>query len=636
MTSKNLPRNLSVLRTDKSKTYSNVTHKKSKVQQPLTFEIISLQNLLNENLDWHLKPQHLLNLNSQSHLKSSSVRQNDLFYLNRKKSIVRGDKLDIELENLDKYKRFLQFCIESLSKFNKSTETQKSYYMRKDDRGDSYNMNSFYEIAKNYKKYKFGKIPSYQEILKINEDIIDELSSKKNFDEKTDEEILKILEDRIKGLEVCSVNPRKSAEELRYYQEEFQRETQLLEKSKDLSEISDGLNWSPEIFIKTSFNQETARELYNFIITSYDSQNKINKLATFLPLDLFDIDPETNILSLNEGKFISFVVNDAGIEKKNIQQLVLGLGEDLFLDPFKKKKFNQLFLNMVLNVNYKNLCHELVDHTSYLNLFYVFMMSKSQSKVFPITFKLPKKSLYYDDKTKSYSFRKSRPYVPNLLFGENSEFLGVHLFKYEIEDIKTKQKKQKTLFIFTFKNKLFKRDSVNSINILSWENKERIAQDPNKIISWKTREELQFFNTNLFSERIESDEISGNVGVAHQEFYDMFKYYKLKPYIIGDSYDELFITNRDDTNPELIRLKELLNMRAVKIVKKKFIKNSTSRFQILSKEATDSNSYYELEDTNNISELPLSGGYSKTHKKHFFLKSVIKKHFLKKSVIKKL
>ena len=69
-------------------------------------------------------------------------------------------------------------------------------------------------------------------------------------------------------------------------------------------------------------------------------------------------------------------------------------------------------------------------YTIYLNLLYTYMMTKSESKVFPIVFKLPSDKYGYNNKTDTYSFRTVAPYFSNNLFDDKRQFIGLHLFKY--------------------------------------------------------------------------------------------------------------------------------------------------------------------------------------------------------------
>jgi len=512
-------------------------------EQKLYRRLTELQNRISDNLDW----------------KSQVNGKKDIFFLNRR--IKEGDKLDVEQENFQRYWEFLQFCDKSIEEFKKIPLTQKSqqsYSLEKLSREDR---EEFAKIAAEYDRYSFPQVsPTNRNLLEINEEIIDAKTRNKYFDKMRPEEIFEILEERVEGLLHCSTQSTKSEDFKKYYREEYIREKGFLESGKDLTEIADLINWDPDEFF-ADFSSEKLNEIYEAI---QGDPEKIKKLATFLPLNIFDYPEDLLTIKLKKDEFIKFMLAN-GKTKKNCQQLVLGFGKELDANFYKQQKYYQLY-HILLLIDLKFSCHHLCDYSILLNLFYMYMMSISETKVFPIMFKMPKDKYAYDSTNQTYNFRKVPPHPANILFGKHRDFLGMHLFKY-IENGKVK-----IMCIFTFKNNEFDKDAIYD-----------------QIFSYYSGKELKYFNTDFFLDRIESGEIKCNMGITHQEFYDLFKYYKLTPFIMDNKTDELFATRRRVGDPELDRLIGLLNMRPVRIEKQKIEIHLPERFKITPIELSEIN-----------------------------------------------
>jgi hypothetical protein len=496
-------------------------------QQKLTI----LQNKISDNIEW----------------KNPIGVFKDIFYLNR-----RGMQ-DIDPIDLKRYFSFLLFCDKSIEEFKELDQNYQSFYVSGLSIDDK---NEFDRISKGYydmiKSKKSSKITD-RDLIQMNETVIDNKTRNKYFDKMDNNEIRSILKERIKGLLICSKNEKKNPSLQEFYlQENLIEKSNINKKELDISDLSDMINWSPYEFY-ADFSEEKLTEIYQAI---FNDQEKVKRLATFLPISLFDYTSDT--ILLNKDRFIYFMKN-VGENKQNCQQLVLGFSTELYNDFYKKNKYYQLYSILSFIDDMKTNCHQLCDYTIYLNLFYMFMMSNSKSKIFPIVFKLPKDQYSYNKETNSYSFRTVKPHPPNILFDEYRKFIGIHLFRYYKNGV------QKIRCIFTFRNDEYGRDST-------------VYEEA---YSYYSGQELKYFNTDFLLYRLELDEIFGNLGITHQEFYDLFKYYKLTPYIIDNNTTELFATRRKIDDPELQLLIKLLNIKPVKIIKEKIDVKNVSRITIV-------------------------------------------------------
>ncbi len=496
--------------------------------------LIELQNRISYNIDWKRTDD---NINTETSLK-------DIFYLNRKRQI------DIEQKNFKRYFNFLLFCDNAVKEFKELGKNYHSFYisdLSDDDRSEFNKISHGY-----YDAIKHKSRMTAMDLIQINEKIIDNKTKNKYFDRMSESEIRAILQKRVQGLLECSQNKKKSAELQAYYKQEYEIERENIENPDfDISDLSDRINWGIKPF-NADFSEEKIRDLYDLV---KDNTEKIKRLATFLPFNCFILEPGKPI-TLNKDEFIDFMV-DVGENKQNCQQLLFGFKDEILSDFFEISHA-QLYLIISLINDKKNHCSILCDWNIYLNLLFSYMMSKSKSKLFPIIFKLPKNKYGFNSKSNSYSFRNSEPYLSNRLFDEYREFLGVHIFKYD------KNGKQRLKFIFTFRNDEYGTESSDVY-----------------FRSQYSGTELKYFNTDYLLNSVEIGELFKSIGITHQEFYDLFKYHKLTPYIIGDNTTELFATRRLYDDPELQRLVKLLNMKPVKIIKEKIYDEGPARFSII-------------------------------------------------------
>jgi hypothetical protein len=526
-------------RLNNAQPYKRVTHKRSQKINTKGKELFALK-VLQDRISRAIYWEH------------TDTSKKDIFYLNR--GIKSSDKPDIEDENFERYLAFLKFCETKIQDFKQSPKFIQSYHVSDllpEDEAE------FETIKEDYSDKIGDKIQLTDlELLEINSTIIDSKTANKYFDRMSEEKIKEILQNRVDGLLECSTYPGKTDEEKEYYQGEHKRESTFL-KTKSIDELSDLINWSPSEYF-ADFSEPTIKKLYYKISNDPD---KIKKLATFLPLELFDytLEPTPILRGLKEKEFIDFML-DVGKEKKNCQQLKLGFSKDLVQDFYKENEYYQLYSILTFIDDMKRQCNELSDYSILLNLLFMYMMSISKTKVFPILFHLSKRSSRtYNSSSNSYSFRTNASHPANILFDEHRQFLGIHLIKY------IKDGKDKIHLIFTFKNNEYGTSST-------------VYEEAYSYYSGK---ELKYFNTGFFLERIETDEFYGNLGITHQEFYDLFKYYKLTPYIIGDDPTELFATRRQKDDKDLETVVKLLNMKPVKIIKELFKKNEPSRITII-------------------------------------------------------
>ena len=299
--------------------------------------------------------------------------------------------------------------------FKSDKVKQKSYYLANlsdEDRTE------FTKIADNYSNLLNTRsaIPTDVEILKIHSNIVDKKFGDKYFETMNEEKLKKLFEERIDGLLTCSQQENKTPELQTFYKEEYEREKAKFNelkkaKSFDLPAYVDTIIWSEKEYY-SDFSESSITKIYDEIMEQPDAQRKINRLATFLPLYLFDypskaleslepLEPlEPSDLTLNKERFIDFIV-DAGKNKKNIQQFLLGSSNDLNTNFFKEKDYYQLYSILTFIDDMKTTCHSLVDYTIALNLLFMYSNSISKSKIFPIMFSLKKNQEHMTKKLKA-------------------------------------------------------------------------------------------------------------------------------------------------------------------------------------------------------------------------------------------
>lgn len=516
----------------------------------------------------------------------------------------------------DAYMEFLTFCLDSIKDFetNKTSNIYASYSIPglKD-----YELSKFNTIVDNYSQKYNTKIknkynlttkryPNDKQLYAFNEDVLDEVIDPIRFNAKPESYILNdILKARVKELNQCMDRVDNTTRKIKsdivqgYYLEAYQRELNLIKEIEkkiekgelipsedvlyqDLSEedkkktalgyISDKIQFGPNTMFV--FDKPNIDEVIDELIKDINSVKNggkygsdpliIKKIMTFLPIELFNIQPESGDHTINDEKFKKFLKQEGHIHKNNFQQYRLGLGDDLFrdeLNTFKSTK-QELWHTFILIGDPYNKCGNYVDYNIYLNLFAIYMYGRSNKRVFPISFSLANNTTFgfYDEKTKSYSFRTRKPYSAKQIFNPTIKdpqlkFIGIHLIKYY------KNNRLRILPLTSFIDKDFEAKRMRDINDFS----PSIISSADSIYNG-TRREIYTLNTKFFFS--EPGEISSEMNITHHELYNVM-YNKLRMYIIGDDRKELYLTMKPRNDPDLITLMSVLNMKEVFIMKKK-------------------------------------------------------------------
>jgi hypothetical protein len=209
----------------------------------------------------------------------------------------------------------------------------------------------------------------------------------------------------------------KNRKEKLYYQKELEREKVLMQeiedkiKTKELippdgrlfSQLSleeknktvigfmaDKIQWGQKNLL--IYEDKTVADVISELLKAIAENPRILQiLMTFLPLDLFNDDDSINIPA-----FTSFLEIEGNRLKTNIQQYRLGLGEDLYEKGLYHflSKFHELWSTYGLPFDFDNMCAKYVDYNIYLNLFILYMFSRSNNKIFPVSFRLTSNTNY--------------------------------------------------------------------------------------------------------------------------------------------------------------------------------------------------------------------------------------------------
>ncbi len=515
----------------------------------------------------------------------------------------------------DTYINFLNFCLDSIKDFtkNNTNDIYASYSVPGINENE---LLKFKSIVENYsKKYNTDikhkytlskKYPNDKQLFAFNETVLDQVIDPIRFNAKFESYIWGILNDRVKELNTCMDKIDNTSRKIKskpvhaYYLQAYNRELQLIkdiEKKiqkgelippedvlyQDLSEedknktsigyMADKIQFGPNtmfIFDKPNID-EVIDELIKDIVSIKNGGQYghdpliIKKLMTFLPLELFNISDGTDEYSINNEQFKTFLKKEGQKNKNNFQQYRLGLGDDLFrdeLNSFKSTK-QELWHTFILIGDPYNKCGNFIDYNIYLNLFAIYMYGRSNKRVFPISFSLANNTTFgfYDEKTKSYSFRTRKPYSAKQIFNPDIKepqlkFIGIHLIKYY------KNNKLCLLPLTSFIDKNFDTKRMRDINAFS----PSIISSADSIYNGSRREIYNLNSKFFFSE---PGEISSEMNITHHELYNVM-YYKLRFYIIDDNRKELFLTMKPRNDPDLIKLMSVLNMKEVFIMKNKF------------------------------------------------------------------
>ncbi len=509
---------------------------------------------------------------------------------------------DLKTDEKERYHAFLKVCYDALSDFSKKKSQDPgyeccSYYINNSEvTPETEPLQTFLTIASTYKskynsttyksKYNSG-IAFYNDLLIKNRKTIGAKSHDKYYEKMSKNQILQLLCQRYKQLGIASLDVNKSQELRRYYTEEYARESQFFPNQCELTQELLPLHVMADFiqFFKTSFfafkdtpeeiNKEVEKVI-TFVLSGKDDEvnEKIKRLATFLPLELFDITDSPKNIRINISRFRDFLLTK-GPTHLNLQQYMLGLGSTLRNDF--SYGWPHLFMNLTSNFDIKS-PYLYCDWNLWFNLFGMFIFSYSKRKVFPLMFALPfNDKRVYNDESDSYSFVTSVQYSVSELFNSNRQFLGVHFIRY-LKQNANGIGEPAILPIFTFKN---------------YEAGRQTTQYP--IYSLYDSREEHVFNTDFFIARIEKDEIFSRMGITHQEWYHAIRYYGLRTYIIGDDRTKLYLTRRDESDPDLQRLINLLGMKRVVAKIFKTDDELFRSFKIINIEDADRLDIYELQ-----------------------------------------
>jgi hypothetical protein len=533
------------------------------------------------------------------------------------------------------YIQFLQFCESKISEFDSSQLMCQSYMIDKPLSEEEIQL--FNDVAKKYEVYKhpqlikeriqktktkksslyvppFKRLITDKELYQYNELVIDDFMKDKGYDTMSQLEIFEKFKERVAGLKTChddnmnTTTLRKKIDtELDYYSREYIREKEILDEvekkllanphlldSKIISsdqniigKIADQIQWGYKGLL--AFEDDVAKVdtvIKKILETIEDikilNPDIIKKLMTFLPINLFKINPD-NTFEINVEEFTKYIKLNGPLHN-NFQQYRLGLYEDLFDDKSKLfYELPQLWATYSLIADIDNHCGKYVEYNIYLNLFCLYLFGTSNNKIFPISFALSSNTDYgiYDIVSESYSFRNRAPFKAKFLFGNpDLKFIGIHLIKYYklskpyIKNGKTvyTQARQCILPLFTFIDTKFKEKR----------DKPRLANNNmiDSMVSLYTGQRSERITCNIKMFAVEDGEISAVMNITHHELYNSV-YYGLRAYIMDDNKKQLYFTMKSRENMDLIELIKLLNMKEVFLVRQHVDNFETKRIKIM-------------------------------------------------------
>ncbi len=394
-------------------------------------------------------------------------------------------------------------------------------------------------------------VQTFDELLQKNKAVTETKDMPSYFDTMNKKEIYEILRERLSQLGSCLTNVKKSEGNKLYYSLEAAREASLVESLASasesdfphiLGEISDTFQLS-----RVLFNADYSEKAIDSLIDEFEKEENAQKrkyLATFLPIDLFIITDNNGeiIVTLKKDELKAFLINK-GSNHQNIQQMILGYGIDLHQEIFKQ--YPQIVSSMALQFDPANNCGNLVDWSILYNMFTIFLYAQSNTKVFPIRFRVPKSA---SDSNDTFNLRYTTPIDLDLLF-QSCTFIGVHLLKYKYK-LRNGTYQSRLWFIFTFKI----LSSVDHRKTLS-----------NLGYSYHSGERIYHMNVDLFLNLLEFDEIFKKQSITFKEFKSIFRYYGMRPYIIDNDTTNLFLTKLERGDSRLTNLCSRLNMKEVSI-----------------------------------------------------------------------
>jgi len=490
---------------------------------------------------------------------------------------------ELDDDGKKRYHEFLKICDGALKDFQRKKVGEEgydccSYYV---ENSEPNSLKTFLDIAANYKRKYGNSILRYEGLLFKNRKTIGARSQDNYYEKKSKEQILKLLCERHTQLGIVKDDSNKSPELRRYYEQEYERESiffrtnvsqtgnesilncESLPSTLKLHEMADFIQFFKASFFAFKDTPEQTEievgRVINFLLSGneVEKKDKVTRLLTFLPLELFNIDTTVSpkSITLNRDRFKAFLI-DKGPQHLNLQQYMLGLGSTLRSDF--SFGWPHLFMNLTSNFDIKS-PNIHTDWNLWFNLFGMFIFSYSAEKVFPLMIVLPASDeRVYNEITNSYSFVTSVRYSSSALFNSRRHFIGVHFIRY-LKMTANGVSKPAILPIFTFQNDEVGPQSTQYAIYSMYDSKEEAV-----------------FNTDFFIARVENDEIFSRMSITHQELYHTIKYFGLRTYIVGDDRTKLYLTRRDESSPALRNLISLLDMKRVIV---KFFKDSDDLFR---------------------------------------------------------
>lgn len=283
---------------------------------------------------------------------------------------------------------------------------------------------------------------------------------------QSDEEILKTLQLRIKGLKECqSYKPESMNEtEKEYYDVEYKRENEKYEKllmDDSITESSKVEQQCKNIFYNLDALNKYDKTQYNMEIIKIFLSNPIEELyaRTYLPIECFDI-------IINNGNTI-YKINFDKVEEllkigdRNYRQFVFGFYSDELLQTVRKiKPFLFEAGGMIFKDNYYDSCNQLVNWSLYLNMLYCRCGIMNTYPLCPVRFVMPTDivPIQRTNKNNTINIRfQIRDKLPLLDLFDNDEatnctFIGIIALKYYHKELKNPKGELRIWYFFVFKN----------------------------------------------------------------------------------------------------------------------------------------------------------------------------------------
>lgn len=449
---------------------------------------------------------------SKTRLPSESI-QNWMKTLKENKDTI----LNTKFESKTQYEKFKEFFESITKKVGDELDNNKGpiieYHLQKDDKEDNKDivksMNNIVEKYENLylkelnekenNKTEDGKFyPNYiKDLYRKNDNPYIEFEKqngiKKPIVEQTNEEFLKTLEMRIKGLEICKGTTTQS-EYANYFNAEYMNEYTNFDKlglNKDnMIESQCKSIYYNDNMLNNSKNIITDEKLKKKVLEYYkdwlEKPNEVWFARTFLPEDYFEDEENPDFKTILLEKIKTLILSN----NRDIRQFVFGFFED---SEFKYLKNLRPFLFEVggmLKHKYANIsCNPLVNWSIILNMIYSKCSVSNTKVLFPVRFIIPSHVMSkYNHSNSSLNFEiRDRTQITDL-FSDKNKFISIITIKYFHEQTKT----YRIWFLYVFKNMNYKEELIQAkINTITGLQEEYFIVDSS----------LKFVNTGSFFER---------------------------------------------------------------------------------------------------------------------------------------